>query len=75
MIKHNFKIGDKVKLKNPKPFPHLGTRVLIILGSDDKFVFVEDKHGSSGYFPLYPKEIDHVVKVGEQLLFQFMKGD
>ena len=75
MDKGNFKIGDKVRLKNPKTFPHLGTKVLTITEADcgDKFIPVNyDGMRVSGYFPLYPFEIEHLVKVGEQLLFAFM---
>ena len=74
MEKHNFKIGDKVKLKDPRPFPHLGTRVLTIVDLDCgyKYLPVWYEGMSWSYFPVLPSEIKHVVKVGEQLLFSFM---
>ena len=72
MDNHNFKIGDRVRLKDPRPFPHLGTRVLTIIEIEDKFINVEDKQVDCGYFPLYPIEIERAIKVGQQLLFDFM---
>lgn len=72
MREHNFKIGDKVKLKDPESFPYLGTKVLIIIGFDGKYVQVKDGRWQDGYFPLYPEEIEHVSRKGEQLTFSFM---
>ena len=73
MVKHNFKVGDKVRLKDPKVFPHLGTKILTVIDFSNKFANVRHKGMIKGaYFPLYPCEIEHIIKVGEQLLFAFM---
>ena len=39
MKKHNFKIGDKVKLKNPRSFS-LGTEILTIIRFEEGFIKV-----------------------------------
>ena len=67
----NFKVGDKVKLKNPKSFS-LGTEVLTIVRLEEKFIKITWGGVKAREFPLYPDEIKHIVKVGEQLLFSFM---
>ena len=71
MIKHNFKIGDKVKLKNPRSFS-LGTETLTIIRFDKKFIKVAWGELKEREFPLYPHEIEYVPRKGEQLLFSFM---
>ena len=73
MIKHNFKIGDKVELKNPGTFS-LGIDVLTIVRIEKQFIKVIWGGVKKREFPLYPCEIKHVVKIGQQLLFSFM-GD
>ena len=71
MVKHNFKIGDKVTLKNPGHFS-LGTETLTIIRFEQKFIKVIWGGVIKREFPLYPYEIEHAIKVGEQLLFSFM---
>ena len=76
MANHNFKIGDRVRLK--------GSHYCGISSNDTgKVVSITcyigvmwgGKLGSLlGTYPHKPEEIEHAVKVGEQLLFQFMKG-
>ena len=71
-----FKIGDKVRLK--------GSHYCGISGNDTGKVvsitcYIEVMWGGRlgsrlGTYPHRPEEIEHVVKVGEQLLFNFMKG-
>lgn len=74
MSNHNFKIGDKVKLKSD--YIHLfpqRTKVGKVIGFDGIFVLVaySGVHYKDG-FPYRPKEIEFTVRVGEQLLFDFM---
>ena len=71
MDKKGFKVGDRVKLKNPRDFSHLGSMILTIMEFDSKFVLVN--WGCAETFPLYPNEIAHAVRVGEQLMFAFMR--
>ena len=71
MDRKGFKIGDKVTLKNPRSFS-LGTEVLTIICFQGKFIKVTWGELKEREFPLYPCEIKHVVKIGEQLLFSFM---
>lgn len=75
MVEKGFKIGDKVKLKNPASFS-CGDKVLTIIkeaGKDNnKFIYVTYEGESCKYFPLYPDEVELAVKVGEQLTFAFM---
>lgn len=76
MNNSNFKVGDKVRLRNPKQFS-LGTRILTIIDSDcgGKFIPVWYKGIKGGwYFPLKPCEIELVNEKGKQLLFDFMRG-
>ena len=79
MVKHDFKAGDKVKLKPcyAKRFPSVGAQTLTIVEADcgDKYIPVWHKEMNWKYFPAKPCEIEHVVKVGEQLLFSFMEGN
>ena len=72
MIKHNFKIGDKVTLKNPGSFS-LGIETLTIIRFEQNFIKVIWGGVKEREFPLYPCEIKHIVKVGQQLLFSFME--
>lgn len=71
-----FKIGDKVKLKPPyvKQFPSVGVHTLTIVEGycGESYIPVWHKGLPWRYFPLKPCEIEHAVKVGEQLLFSFM---
>lgn len=72
---HNFKKGDKVKLKNPRQFK-CGGKILTIIKeagkNNDKFIHVTYEGSTGGYFPLYPDEIEYILRKGEQLLFSFM---
>ena len=73
MEKHDFKIGDKVKLKPAyiNLFRKQGTKIGEIVEFNDKYIRVRydgRRHG----FPYKPYEIEHIVKVGEQLMFAFM---
>ena len=75
MDKKGFKVGDKVRLKDPKSFS-LGIETLTIVRFEQKFIKVAWGKAKNGEFPLYPNEIEFVVKVGEQLQFAFMRtGD
>ena len=74
MVKHSFKIGDKVKLKDPKQFV-FGRKILTIVEGNcgDKYIpVIFEGMEVSGYFPLYPHEIEKVNVIGQQLLFSFM---
>lgn len=69
-----FKVGDKVKLKDPKQFK-FGRKVLTVIEADcgDMYIPVTfEGMGVKGYFPLKSCEIEHVSRKGEQLLFFFM---
>ena len=80
MIKHNFKIGDRVRLKN-------GSYCGIYSKDTGKVVgikrYIEVLWGeslgkrlcSNTAYPHKPNEIEHAAKVGEQLLFNFMEGE
>ena len=74
MSNHNFKIGDKVKLKPSyiRQFKQ-GTKHGEVIGFNDKYIRVKYKGRECG-FPYKPNELEFVVKVGEQLMFNFMKG-
>lgn len=76
MIKHNFKVGDKVKLKSNYVdiFRLQGTKVGEIIEFDGKYIRVKFK-GRLWGFPYISHEIEHAVGVGEQLQFAFMKGE
>lgn len=71
MKKHNFKIGDKVQLKNPKSFS-LSIETLTIIRLEYKYIKVIWGGVKEREFPLYPDEIEPAVRVGEQLQFSFM---
>ena len=71
MDRKGFKIGDKVKLKNPRSFS-LGIQTLTIVHFEGKFIKVTWGELKEREFPLYPCEIEYVPRKGEQLLFSFM---
>ena len=79
MDKHDFKVGDKVKLTPfyAKQFPSVGAQTLTIIKADcgDKYIPVWHKDMQWSYFPVKSCEIEHVVKAGQQLLFSFMEGE
>ena len=73
MDRKGFKIGDKVKLKNPKQWSVGGAGLIV---GFDGYIRVSWEKGSinvKSNFPHLVKEIEHVVKVGEQLMFAFMR--
>ena len=76
MVKHSFKVGNTVKLKPRyvKLFPSVGAQTLTIVEGEcgDRYIPVWHKGMKWTYFPLKPCEIEHAIKVGEQLLFNFM---
>ena len=78
MIKHNFKIGDKVKLKGSFcgiSGNDTGKVVKVKVGGYIRVLWGGDlgrKLGKGDLYPHTPHEIEHIVKVGEQLLFNFM---
>ena len=77
MDKKSFKIGDKVKLKPGyiRRFRQ-GTKtgeVVLIGATYIRVVYGGQRHCCG--FPYMPHELEHAVKVGEQLLFSFMEGD
>jgi len=72
MSEHNFKKGDKVKLRKPKCWS-MGDSVGEVVGFDPPFIRVTWK--GKVYQEDYPhlvREIEYVMKVGEQLTFGFM---
>ena len=73
-MEHNFKIGDKVKLKEPELWGIGGIGTVM---SFDTYIRVTwSEGGNSAYnFPHLAREIECVVKIGEQLLFQFMNEE
>jgi len=90
MKKHNFKVGDKVKVTTLclQKWPIYEGIKSEVSGYDGQYIivkFISDcDRGvliSKGYadknstFPFLPEEIEPVLQVGEQLLFNFMKGD
>lgn len=77
MVKRSFKVGDKVRLKDHINFRCKGKVLTIIkeVGDDfNKYIYVTYNGIWGSYYPLLPNEIEHTVKVGEQLMFSFMKG-
>lgn len=73
MDKKGFKIGDRVKLKEGYFFGCRG-KTLTVTAFENGYVYVIWDGINAEYFPLYPDEIESAVKVGEQLLFSFMRG-
>lgn len=71
MVKAKFKVGDKVKLNGTRSFYCLGNNPLTIDHFEEEFIMVE--YGRRDAFPLLASEIEYAVKVGQQLLFSFMK--
>jgi len=74
MKKHNFKVGDKVRLKNPKQFS-CGAKICTVVDVDCGSAFVPVRYDGvkSIYFPLLPNEIKYVTEVGGQYMFSFME--
>jgi len=68
MGKHNFKIGDKVKLKSEytKYFKQ-GTKVGEIIDFSGSYIRVK-YIGKDNGFPYKPHEIERAARVGEQLM-------
>jgi len=76
MAKHNFKIGDKVKLKDPNSWENIGDSIGEVMGLIPPYIRV-GWGGSQKWmrnYPHRPGEIEYVIRKGEQLLFSFMKG-
>ena len=85
MIKHNFKIGDKVKYIG-YVYDGVAGKIGIITAIKIDWVSVTYNtgicvvcgdpgctYGKSDTLSCRPSSIEHVVKVGQQLLFSFMK--
>ena len=78
MIKHSFKIGDKVKIVNFHDEKVIGKTGIIIEIDDSwseynyiiKWDIIPFPYNET--IPLYENEIEHVVVKGQQLLFSFM---
>ena len=75
MDKEGFKVGDKGKLRT-EYVRRFRQRAEIgeVMSFNNKYVRVSYE-GYYGPFPYRPHEIERVVRVGEQLEFNFMKGD
>jgi len=68
--KHNFRIGDKVKQKNPQDWD-MNNPVGAVIAFDRCYIRVlweGTKWNNDKGYPHLPREIERVVKVGEQLL-------
>lgn len=93
MIKHSFKVGDRVKVVHimSTPLWENGPKLIGQIGIVSKVVdgrfsitveFGKEKlenilggaYGGNTAYYFNESEIEHAVKVGEQLTFQFMKG-
>jgi hypothetical protein len=74
MVKESFKIGDKVKLRPAyvKRFTKQGTKVGEIIEFNSSYIRVKFA-GRPWGFPYKKYEIEHVVRVEEQLEFAFMR--
>jgi hypothetical protein len=75
MAKESFKIGDRVRLTDPRNWD-MGNPIGLIITFDRCYVRVlweGTKWNKDKGYPHLPHEIEHVVKVGEQLTFNFMK--
>lgn len=74
MDKRGFKVGDRVKLKEPKKWSVGG--IGIITGFD---IYIRVKWENGGHrkdnFPHLPRELEHAIKVGQQLEFNFMRRE
>jgi hypothetical protein len=80
MNKHSFKVGDEVKISTKFPVLCDVGKVCIIteIKSPQSLFDYSVKEKGGGYWncPVTEDEIESVIKVGEQLLFNFMlKGD
>ena len=76
-----FKIGDKVKILPSAVDGGVGERnvgkigVITYHASGDYFCVLMDYDSRDGLtWAVYPNQMEHVIKVGQQLLFSFM-GD
>jgi hypothetical protein len=77
MVKHSFKVGDKVRLKDHINFRCKGMVLTIIKEAGDdfsKYIHVTYNGVRGSYFPLESNEIEYAIRIGEQLVFNFMKG-
>lgn len=77
MIKHSFKIGNRVKLKYPNRWS-MSNLIGIVVRFDTQWIRVDwgGKEKWTKDYPHLPGEIESIVKVGEQLMFNFMlKGE
>lgn len=76
MTKHDFKIGDKVKLKDSNQWGFGRHNPIGIIVGFDRYIRVtwesEYTIGIHKNFPHFPNEIERIRRVGEQLLFNFM---
>lgn len=76
MDKKGFKIGDTVKLKAPYYCGINSSATGRVVGIRGFYVEVswdgELRRRLGKWYPHKPSEIEHAVKVGEQLLFSFM---
>ena len=74
MVKHNFKVGDRVKLTNPCEWENIGDSIGIIIRLTSPYIWV-DWGGVQAWkrnYPHLPEEIECVLRKGEQLMFSFM---
>lgn len=74
MDKESFKIGDKVKLKEPKDWGCIGGIGTVMYFDNYIRVTWEKGEWAGENFPHFAREIEHTVRIGEQLLFKFMEG-
>ena len=75
MVKHNFKIGGKVKQTNPQNW-NMNNPMGVVIAFDRYYIRVlweGTKWNNSKGYPHLPREIECVVKKGEQLMFSFME--
>lgn len=70
-----FKIGDKVKLTNPLQWSTETMGIGEIVAFDTYIRVNWGKTVLGNYYPHLAREIEHAADIGEQLLFDFMKGD
>lgn len=77
MDRKGFKIGDKVRLTDPPDWGKVTKGKGLIVGFDS-YIRVDWQgtlgRGMGSYYPHKVNEIELAVKVGEQLMFEFMKG-
>ena len=74
MIKHSFKIGDIVKLRNGFycGIYSKDTGKVAAIKYYVEVMWSGELRKRLNYYPHKPEEIEHAVKVGEQLMFSFM---